>query len=97
MLAWQSCLVEYLRFRIEASLVQVRVQCGLLNPLYLKAKEIFREGESLLIENDDVVGALNFYSDDDQRCLILDVYNKCLARVDPNTDAYPYPDVCLED
>jgi len=95
-MTWQSCLVEYLRFRIEASLVQVRVQCGLLNPLYLKAKEIFHEGESLLVEEDDIIAALNFYSSDDQRCLIMDVYNKCLARVDPNTDPQPYPDVCLE-
>jgi hypothetical protein len=95
-MSWQSCLVEYLRFRIEASLVQVRVQCGLLNPLYLKAKEIFAEGESLITENDDIIGALNFYSNDDQRCLILDVYNKCLARVDPDTEVQAYPDVCLE-
>jgi PKD repeat protein len=93
---WQSCLVEYLRFRIEASLVAVRSWCGMLNPLYLKAKEVFKQGESLLVDQDDILGALNFYSDDEQRCLILDVYNKCLVRVDPDSDYYAYPDVCLE-
>jgi hypothetical protein len=95
-MAWQSCLVEYLRFRIEASLVQVRAQCGLLNPLYLKADEVFKEGEAILVEDNDIIGALGFYSSNEQRCLILDVYNKCLSRVDQNTDPYPYPDVCLE-
>ena len=95
-LPWQSCLVEFLRFRIEASLVQVRSQCGLFNPLYLKAEEIFGEGEALLVEKDDIISALNFYSDDAQRCLILDVYNKCLVKVDPDTEFYPYPDICLD-
>ena len=93
---WQSCLVEYLRFRIEASLVAVKSWCGQFNPLYLKAAEIFSEGESLLTEQDDIIGALNFYSDDAQRCLMLDVYNKCLVRVDPESDFYDYPEVCLE-
>lgn len=95
-MSWQSCLVEYLRFRIEASLVQVRAQCGIFNPLYLKADETFKEGEAILIEENDIIGALGFYSSDDQRCLILDVYNKCLARADANTEPYPYPNVCLE-
>ena len=95
-LPWQSCLVEYLRFRIQASLVQVRAQCGTFNPLYLKAEEIFREGEALLTEDDDIIGALNFYSDDAQRCLILDVYNKCLVKVNTDIDPYPYPAVCLD-
>jgi PKD repeat protein len=93
---WQSCLVEYLRFRIEASLVAVKGWCGQFNPLYLKAQETFREGEALLTEKDDVISALNFYSDDAQLCLMLDVYNKCLVRVDPDSEFYEYPDVCLE-
>ena len=58
---WQSCLVEYLRFRIEASLVAVKSWCGQFNPLYLKAEEIFAEGEALLVEQDNIVGALDFY------------------------------------
>jgi hypothetical protein len=95
-LPWQSCLVEYLRFRIKASLVQVRAQCGTFNPLYLKAEEIFSEGEALLTQDDDIIGALNFYSNDAQRCLILDVYNQCLVKVNPGTDPYPYPAVCLD-
>ena len=87
-MSWQSCLVEYLRFRIEASLVAVKGWCGQFNPLYLKAKEIFSEGEPLLTEQDDIIGALQFYSDDEQRCLMLDVYNKCLVRVDPESNFY---------
>ena len=95
-LHWQSCLVEYLRFRIEASLVAVKSWCGQFNPLYLKAKEIFSEGEALLVEQDDIVGALDFYSNKAQRCLMLDVYNKCLVRVDPESQAYEYPAICLQ-
>ena len=93
---WQSCLVEYLRFRIEASLVAVKSWCGQFNPLYLKAKEIFSEGEALLVEQDDIVGALDFYSNKAQRCLMLDVYNKCLVRVDPESQSYNYPAICLQ-
>lgn len=93
---WQSCLVDYLRFRVKASVVAVRDQCGQLNSLYIKANEIFNAGESLLTQDDDIIGALNFYTDNAQRCLILDVYNKCLVRVDPTLEAYPYPDVCLQ-
>jgi hypothetical protein len=93
---WQSCLVEYLRFRIKSSLVAVRFQCGQFNPLYLNAQEVFEQGEKLLTERDDITGALEFYTSNSQRCLVLDVYNKCLVRVDPNIDAVEYPDVCLE-
>jgi hypothetical protein len=93
---WQSCLVDYLRFRIKASLVAVRDQCGLGNPYFLKSKEMFTEGEALITEDDDIIGALNFYTDTAQRCLILDVYNKCLVRVDVTAEPYDYPEVCLE-
>ena len=92
---WQSCLVEYLRFRIEASLVAVKGWCGQFNPLYLKAKEIFQEGEALLTEQDDIVGALISILIT-QLCLMLDVYNKCLVQVDPDSEFYEYPEVCLE-
>lgn len=91
---WQSCLVRYLRFRIKVSIAAVRVQCGLLSPHYLKANTVFNEGDALLSE-DDIVGALNFYTDSAQRCFILDVYNQCLSRVD-NVAPYEYPEVCLE-
>lgn len=94
---WQSCLVDYLRFRVKASVVSVRDQCGQLNPLYLKANEVFSAGERLLTDDDDIIGTLNFYTDTAQRCLVLDVYNKCLVRVDPRgLEPYPYPDVCLQ-
>jgi hypothetical protein len=92
---WQSCLVQYLRFRIKASIAAVRSQCGLLSPYYLKSTEVFSEGDALLSEQDDIIGALNFYTDTAQRCFILDVYNECLARVD-NVAPYDYPEVCLE-
>lgn len=93
---WQSCLVEYLRFRIEASLVAIRAQCGLFNPLYLKAKEVFGEGKVLLVEEDDIIGALNFYTAKEQQCLMLDVYNECLVQVDPDSEWMDYPDLCLQ-
>jgi hypothetical protein len=93
---WQSCLVEYLWFRIKSSLVAVRAQCGLYHPLYMKSANVFAQGEELLTANDDIIGALNFYTAPEQRCLILDVYNKCLVRVDNTIEAYPYPDICLE-
>lgn len=92
---WQSYLVNYLRFRIKTSIAAVRVQCGLLSPHYLKATEVFTEGDTLLSVQDDIIGALNFYTDTAQRCFILDVYNQCLARID-NVDPYEYPEVCLE-
>jgi hypothetical protein len=95
-MSWQSCLVEYLRFRIKASLVAVRNQCGMFNPLYMKAKEVFSEGEALLVEDDNIIGALNFYTAKEQRCLIYDVYNQCLAKIDPNTEEVDYPPVCAD-
>jgi hypothetical protein len=100
---WQSCLVEYLRFRIEASLVAIKDQCGRFYPRYLKAAEVFEEGRSLLEnENDEngnsVINALNFYTETAQKCLIVDIYNECLVRRDPRIMGmtYPYPEACLE-
>jgi hypothetical protein len=94
-LPWQSCLVQFLRMRIEISLQKVRYQCSLNNPLTIQAFEAYDDGLAIY-RNNDVLGVLSYYADPSIKCLILDVYNRCLVPADATLMSYDYPDICLQ-
>jgi hypothetical protein len=92
---WQSCLVQFVKFRIEVSLQKVKYQCSMNNPLTLQAIDSYQFGLDMY-NNNDVLGVLGYYSDPEQRCLMVDIYNRCLVPSDARLMSYPYPDICLQ-
>jgi len=94
-LPWQSCLVQFVKFRIEVSLQKVRYQCSMNNPLTLQAFDSYQSGLDMY-QNNDILGVLSYYSDPEQRCLMVDIYNRCLVPNDASLMLYPYPDICLQ-
>ncbi len=94
-LPWQSCLVQFVKFRIEVSLQKVLYQCSINNPLTLQAFDSYESGLDMY-QNNDILGVLSYYSDPEQRCLMVDIYNRCLVTNDSSLMIYPYPDICLQ-
>jgi len=91
---WQNCLVLGLKFRIELSMIRIEYVCGPRVALALNARDIQDTGLGFLNQQQDAQ-ALDYYIHHDQQCLMVDVYNRCLA---PSFEQNPwrsYPATCL--
>ncbi len=104
---WQACLTHALKFRIEISLLRVEFLCGANIPYVREARDIQRIGLDIFDEGNYPL-ALEYYADDERRCMMIDIYNRCIVpepaawvedqdgnRVAPAV--YDLPDVCEQD
>ncbi len=92
----QSCLMLAVKFRIEISLLRVEFLCGPFSATARAARLSQRNGLEL-VDNNDIVGALDYYTADEQRCLIVRTFNTCFVdRANPPVQPQPWPEVCPE-
>lgn len=101
---WQNCLVSVLRFRIELSLLRVESICGEGKAVVQQA----RRAQSTGLETISAFrysAALDFYREQDQRCLMAEVFNGCFTSqviiygddLDGDEEADPIPCEADED
>ncbi len=94
---WQSCLVLGLKFRIELSMIRVEHVCGASVALSLEARDVQRIGLDF-VDNREDAAALNYYVAAEQQCLMIDIYDRCLAPSFPELNVWrSYPNYCLDD
>jgi PKD repeat protein len=104
---WQACLTHAIKFRIEISLLRVEFLCGANLPYIREARNIQRLGLEMFDEGNYPL-ALEYYADDERRCMMIDIYNRCIVpepgawipdedgnRVPPAV--YDVPNICEED
>ncbi|MEE2644289.1 MAG: PKD domain-containing protein [Myxococcota bacterium] len=92
---WQDCLTQIVRFRIDLSLQATTDACGVNSPMTSKAWQKMEAGLAMLDE-DQMLDALDFYSAPEQRCLLIDIYNRCFYPREQQNGLYEVPDFCLE-
>ena len=101
---WQACLTHALKFRIEISLLRVEFLCGANVPYIREARDAQQVGLDIFNEGDYPL-ALEYYADDERRCMMIDIYNRCIVPEpsawvedeDGNSvppDVYDLPEVC---
>jgi len=82
------------KFRIEISLLRVEFVCGQFSAVARNARTSQRAGLAL-VDNTQVDAALQYYTNDDQRCLIVRTYNTCFVSRE-GVAPQPWPAVCPE-
>ena len=75
---WQNCLVSVLRFRIELSLLRVESICGRGKVFVQQARNAQSTGLEMISEF-RYPAALDFYREEEQRCLMAEVFNGCFT------------------
>ncbi len=94
---WQSCLMLATKFRIELSVLRVEYMCGLYHPVALAARRAQAIGLGM-VSRYEYDAALNYYIDDDRRCLMIRTYNECIVpRSNGDSDLYEFPEACVND
>jgi hypothetical protein len=90
----QACLMLAVKFRIEISLLRVEFVCGQFSAVARNARTSQRAGLAL-VDNTQVDAALQYYTNDEQRCLIVRTYNTCFVARE-GVAPQPWPAVCPE-
>jgi PKD repeat protein len=104
---WQACLTHALKFRIEISLLRVEFLCGANLPYIREARNIQSIGLDMFNDGDYPL-ALEYYADDERRCMMIDIYNRCIVPEPsawiPDEDGnmlppavYDLPEVCEDE
>ena len=93
---WQACLVEGVKFRTGLSEMRLEYICGPYSPVTLRAR-ITRANGMRLVEDNQVVSALEYFQARSTRCLAIWTYNTCLVPAIAQNEAYPVPAYCEEE
>ena len=75
---WKNCLTMGLRFRIEVSLLRVEFLCGQNVPYVREARQVQQVGLDMVDEG-RFGAALQYYATDERRCMMIDIYNRCIV------------------
>ncbi|MFN3198797.1 MAG: PKD domain-containing protein [Bradymonadia bacterium] len=94
---WQACMIEAVKFRTELSEMRMQYVCGLNNP-YVQEVSVARTAGMELVNDGNVIGALDYFRSRDIRCLAIRGYNKCLVpRYPAVNQEYERPEFCPDD
>jgi len=104
---WQACLTHAIKFRIEISLLRVEFLCG-ANVAYIREARNVQSIGLDIFDDGDYPLALEYYAQDERRCMMIDIYNRCIvpepaARVLNDADelvappVYDVPAECQEE
>ena len=75
---WQACLTNVVKFRIEISLLRVEDLCG-ANVAYIREARQMQSVGLELFDEGNYPAALEYYNDDERRCTMIDIYNRCIT------------------
>ena len=75
---WQACLTNIVKFRIEISLLRVEDLCG-ANVAYIREARQMQSVGLELFDEGNYPAALEYYNDDERRCTMIDIYNRCIT------------------